>query len=174
MKIKILFSSLFMLLGFAVTGVNAQNNSPVYEKRSGLIILVRHAEKADDSADPELTEAGKQRAQRLIKAIGKYKPGAFYSTNFIRTRETIAPIAQKRKKTVEIYDHRKPQDLVDKMMQSKIKRMVVAGHSNSSPMLANLIMKKEVFQKLDESVYSVIWLIRIKNGKVTKVEVLDY
>lgn len=152
----------------------AQNSSHPYGNKSGVIILVRHAEKADDSSDTELSEAGKQRAQRLIKAIGKYRPGAFYTTNFKRTRDTITPLAQKRGKTVEVYDNRRPQELLDKIVASKTKRFVIAGHSNTIPGLANFITKKEVFKNLNDSEFSVIWLIRIKHGKVTKVELLDY
>lgn len=139
-----------------------------------LIILVRHAEKADDSQDPELSAEGKKRAERLIKAAGHFRPGAFYSTNFKRTRDTLAPLAAKRGKTIEIYDPRRPQELIEKIMQSKTKRFVVAGHSNSVPGLANLISKKEIFKNLDDSEYTIIWLIRIRNGKVVKLELLDY
>jgi 2,3-bisphosphoglycerate-dependent phosphoglycerate mutase len=148
--------------------------APVYAQDK-LIILVRHAEKADDeAADPELSEAGRQRAERLASVVGRYRPGRFYSTNFIRTRETLAPFARKRKKEVKLYNPREPQKLIDEIMQSRTKRFVVAGHSNSIPGLANLITKKELFKNLDESEYTVIWLIRIKNGKVTEVRLLDY
>ena len=139
------------------------------------IVLVRHAEKADSkSQDPELSDEGKQRAERLKKVGGKYKPGAFYSTNFKRTRDTLAPLAAKRKKTVEIYDARKPADLLDTIMKSKYKRHIVAGHSNTVPGLANFIAKKDVFKNLDESEYGVMWVIRIKNGQVVKTEVIPY
>lgn len=151
---------------FVSTNVLAQDKT---------IILIRHAEKADaTSQDPELSDAGKQRAERLIKVGGKYKPGAFYSTNFKRTRDTLARLAAKRKKTVEIYDARKPADLVDTIMKSKYKRHIVAGHSNTIPGLANLIAKKDVFKNLDEPEYGVIWVIRIKNGQVVKTEVIPY
>ena len=139
------------------------------------IILVRHAEKADaTSQDPELSAEGKQRAERLVKVAGKYKPGAFYSTNFKRTRDTLAPLAAERKQQVTIYDARKPAELLDLIMKSKIKRHMVAGHSNSVPGLANFIGKKDVFKNLDESEYGVIWVIRMKNGKIVKTEVLPY
>ena len=139
------------------------------------IILVRHAEKADaTSQDPELSAEGKQRAERLVKVAGKYKPGAFYSTNFKRTRDTIGPLAAKRKKQVETYDAKNQQTLVDAIMKSKFKRHIVAGHSNSIPGLANLIAKKDVFKNLDESEYGVFWVIRIKDGKVRKTEVIPY
>ena len=162
--------SKFFLLGICLSilaiAVSAQDKT---------IILVRHAEKADaTSQDPELSAEGKQRAERLVKVAGKYKPGAFYTTNFKRTRETLAPLAAKRKKQVETYDPRNQQALVDSIMKSPFKRHIVAGHSNSVPGLANLIAKKDVFKNLDESEYGVIWVIRIKDGKVRKTEVITY
>ena len=139
------------------------------------ILLVRHAEKADaTSQDPELSAEGKQRAERLVKKIGKFRPGAFYSTNYKRTRDTLAPLAAKRKKEVQIYDARQPQQLIEEIMKSDTKRFLVSGHSNTIPALANLISKKELFKNLDDSEYSVIWLLKLKDGKVRKFELLDY
>jgi 2,3-bisphosphoglycerate-dependent phosphoglycerate mutase len=167
---KIFFS---IFLGFALFTLG--NMVLVAQDREVTIILVRHAEKADaTSPDPELSDAGKERAQRLVKKIGKYRPGAFYSTDFKRTRDTVAPLAAKRKKDVKIYDARKPKELIEEIMNGKIKRYVVAGHSNTVPGLANLIAKKEMFKNLEDSEYTIIWLIRMKNGKVTKFELLDY
>jgi phosphohistidine phosphatase SixA len=149
--------------------------SQVVQAQTKTIILVRHAEKADaTSQDPDLSAEGKQRAERLAKVAGKYKPGAFYSTNFKRTRDTLAPLAAKRKKTIGIYDARKPAELLDQITKSKIKRHIVAGHSNSVPGLANFIGKKDVFKNLDESEYGVIWIIRMKNGQIVRTEVMPY
>lgn len=154
------------------------NTVIVAQDRELTVILVRHAEKETsemaDKADPALTPEGRERAQRLVKKIGKYRPGAFYSTDYKRTRDTVIPLAEKRNKKVQIYDARQPQELIEHIMQSKTKRFVIAGHSNTIPGLANLITKKELFKNLDDSEYTVIWLIRLKNGKVTKLELLDY
>ncbi len=167
---KTVISMLFLLL----VSAGAIQSAPA-QSRKVTILLVRHAEKADaTSQDPELSPEGKQRAERLIKKIGKYRPGAFYSTNFKRTRDTLVPLAAKRKKEIQFYDARKPQELLDQIIQSKTKRFVISGHSNTIPGLANLITKKELFKNLDESEYTVIWLIRIKDGKITKFELLDY
>ena len=167
---KILFAFLLglSLLTLASFETNAQD-------RKVTILLVRHAEKVDSTGnDPELTTQGKERAERLVKRIGRYRPGAFYSTNYKRTRDTLAPLAAKRKKEIKIYDPRKPQDLIDEIMKSGTKRFVVAGHSNTIPGLANLITKKELFKNLDDAEHSVIWLIRLKDGKVKKLELLEY
>ncbi|NOT48403.1 MAG: histidine phosphatase family protein [Acidobacteria bacterium] len=144
------------------------------QSRDVTILLVRHAEKVDSSQDPELSPDGKLRAERLVKKIGKFRPGAFYSTNFKRTRDTLVPLAARRRKEIQIYDARKPQELIDQIMKSKTKRFVVSGHSNTIPGLANLIAKKELFKNLDDAEYSVIWLIKMKDGKVTRFELLDY
>lgn len=167
---KILHSIFLGLVFFTITSTVL-----AAQDREVTIILLRHAEKeTSEMADPVLSAAGRERAERLVRKIGKFRPGAFYSTDFKRTRDTIAPLAAKRKKLVKIYDARKPQELIDEIMKSSTKRFVVSGHSNTIPGLANLIAKKELFKNLDDAEYTVIWLIRLKNGKVTKFELLDY
>lgn len=145
------------------------------QTREKTILLIRHAEKADAADnDPELSPAGRERAARLIKAIGRFRPGAFYATKFRRTSETLAPLAAKRGKQIEVYDPAKPQELLDRIVSGKTKRSVVAGHSNSIPGLANLITKKEIFKDLDDDEFAVIWLIKLKDGKARKLQILDY
>jgi len=142
------------------------------------IILVRHAEKdsaqAEMSGDPELSVAGKERAERLVDVVRKYKPGTVYSTDTRRTRSTAEPMAKHRHLEIQIYDARKQDDLVKQIMDSKTKRFLIVGHSNTIPALANLIGKKEIFKNLDESEYSVIWVIKIRKGRFYKTEVLSF
>ena len=163
-------ASLLLLLSIACGSAAAQDHKT--------IILVRHAEKEaaamTDQNDPPLAAAGKERAERLKQRVGKFRPGAIYSTNFQRTRETVAPLAAKRHLTVQIYDPSKPQDLLNTIMASNTKRFVVVGHSNTIPPLVNLLTGKDLFKNLQDPEYSVIWVVRMRKGKVTKVEVLDY
>ncbi len=147
--------------------------STVAQKKT--IILVRHAEKADaTSQDPELSAEGKARAERLAKIVKRYKPGAIYSTDFKRTRDTGAPLASRRKLQIQTYDPKKPNELIDMIMKTKTKRFLVVGHSNTVPGLANLLGKKEVFKNLDDAEYGVIWIVRMKDGQVRKTEVTPY
>lgn len=160
---------LIILLSFAA-GLSAQGKKT--------IVLIRHAEKETsemtDQNDPPLNAIGKERAERLVNRIGKFHPGAIYATNYKRTRDTVEPLARKRNKTVQIYDASKPQDLINAIMASKTKRFVIVGHSNTIPPLVNLITGKDLFKNLQDPEYSVIWVIRMKGGKVRKVEILDY
>ncbi len=169
MKNLTLMLLLFLFVGLPVTSTTAQDK---------IIVLVRHAEKAaaqsDMSADPELSAEGKLRAQRLVKKVGKYRPKEIYSTDFKRTRDTVAPLAAKRNVQIQVYDPRKAAELADKIMRSPSKRILVSGHSNTVPSLANLLGKKELFKNLDESEYTVMWVIRIKKGKLAKIELIPY
>src|SRR6476661_663172 len=142
------------------------------------IILVRHAEKETgpmaDQNDPPLSAAGVERAEKLRKVAGKYRPGAVFSTDYKRTRSTVEPIAKKRHVEVQTYDPKNNTELIDRIMKSKTKRFVVVGHSNTIPGLANQITKKELFKNLDDAEYGTIWVIRMKDGRVKKTEVLQY
>jgi phosphohistidine phosphatase SixA len=167
-----LFSPILLaaaITAFFVTGAAAQKKT---------IILVRHAEKdaaqAEMSGDPELSAAGKERAERLVQVVRKYKPGAVYSTDTRRTRATAEPMAKHRHLEIRIYDPRKTDDLVKQITESKTKRFLIVGHSNTVPGLANLLGKKEIFKNLDDGEYGVIWLVKINNGQVKKVEIRTY
>lgn len=166
--ITILFVGLFMVILKAE--ISAQG--------SKTIVLVRHAEKdvspTADKTDPELTPEGRERAQRLLLAVKKYKPHEIFSTDYKRTRETVEPIAKSRKKTIQIYDAAKPNELIAKIMASKTDHYLIVGHSNTIPPLANLLAKKEIFRNLLDPEHSVIWVIRMKKGVVTKIEILTY
>lgn len=160
------------LLFALITAATFFSYSAVAQKKT--VILVRHAEKVDASQDPELTDAGKQRAERLAKIVKKYKPGAIYSTDFKRTCDTAAPLATRRGLKVETYDAKKPAELIDTMMKSKTKRFMIVGHSNTIPGLANLLGKKELFKNLDDAEHGVIWIVRLKDGQMRRIEILPY
>lgn len=169
MKIPSLVAFAFFLFVFSVGEVNAQKKT---------IILVRHAEKdvseTADKNDPVLSAEGVQRSQRLLEKIKRYKPGAVYSTDFKRTVTTVEPIAKHRNLEIKTYDPRKQNELIDDIMKSKTKRFIVSGHSNTIPGLANALGKKDLFKNLDDSEYGAIWIIRINDGQVRKIEILPY
>src|SRR5207302_7571372 len=58
------------------------------------VFIVRHAEKADDSKDAELSEAGRARAEALANMLRDSKIGVICTTEFKRTQQTAAPLAK--------------------------------------------------------------------------------
>lgn len=58
-----------------------------------LLLLARHAEKASESGNPDLTTRGLQRAAALADIAAEWNVGGVYSTDFCRTAQTAQPTA---------------------------------------------------------------------------------
>lgn len=161
---KTLVSILFVLFLLTFTSGNV---SAQYKKLT--VILMRHAEKDisenADTADPELSEAGKLRTQKLAEIALKYKPEIIYSTDYIRTKATVAPLASKLRAMTFIYDPRNLDQMYDAIMSGKYKRIVIVGHNTTTPALANLLLKEEKYKRLDENEYDKIFVVKIKKNK---------
>src|SRR5690606_13518954 len=57
-------------------------------------VIVRHAEKAGGAgSDPALSDAGRERAAALARRLSGTSVAAVYTTDFRRTRDTVAPTA---------------------------------------------------------------------------------
>jgi phosphohistidine phosphatase SixA len=138
-------------------------------------IIVRHAEKdttlADAkmmASDPPLNRIGETRALSLVDKFKAHKINQIYSTNYIRTKATASPIAKAQNLNIAIYDPRKLDSFATQLMSSENtgKAILIVGHSNTSPKLVNLLIKKEQFKDLDESIYDTYWIVTSKNGKL--------
>jgi broad specificity phosphatase PhoE len=169
---RVIVSLLVALCLFAFTAneISAQKKT---------VILIRHAEKdlspEQNSSDPELSAAGKERAQRLITAIKKYKPSAIYSTDYKRTRATAAPLAEKYKITPQIYDPRKLDEIAAAVRDSKARRIVVVGHNTTTPALANMLIGEEKFKALAETEYDKIFVLKFgRDGSLKRIELVEY
>ncbi len=57
------------------------------------VLLVRHAERADNSANTNLSQVGLDRAQALVGVADEAGVAAMYSTDFCRTAQTAQPLA---------------------------------------------------------------------------------
>lgn len=160
---------LIMTIGVLVGFVHAQTST---------YILLRHAEKDTSAAgatmmkaDPPLSEQGKQRAEKLVQVLANYTPDEIYSTNYIRTQSTVAPLSKKFNKSVELYDNKNLKDFSEKLLQLKGKTVVVAGHSNTTPRLVNLLIGENRYPDLDERVYDLLWIVTVAGGKAEVREV---
>lgn len=63
--------------------------------QSTTVVVVRHAEKVDDSSDPLLSAAGSARAQALADALAHAGVSALITTQYQRTRLTAAPLGER-------------------------------------------------------------------------------
>lgn len=133
--------------------------------------VVRHAEKgsiAGMTTDVPLSEAGKLRADALKDTLAGRNIQAIYTTNFLRTRSTAQPLAEKENITLQFY---KPYDTsFIALLKSSRKNFLIVGHSNTIDNLVNELMgMKMVADDLPESRFGDLFVITRK-GKKYKLE----
>ena len=96
------------------------------------VFIARHAEKADDSKDAELSEAGRARAEALANMLRDSKISVIYTTEFKRTQQTAAPLAKALGLTVTTLPAANHAALLAKLRTSTANSLVV-GHGNTIP-----------------------------------------
>ena len=106
------------------------------------IFIVRHAERADagtpaakvSGADPDLSEAGRARAASLAAVLKDAKITAIYVTEYKRTAQTAAPLAQALGIQPIAITSKDVPGLAEKV-RAAAGNVLVVGHSNSVPTL---------------------------------------
>ena len=86
-----------------------------------------------------------------------------YSTNYLRTKNTAAPIALSKQLKIEYYDSFELKDFSELLIDSKQNSLIV-GHSNTVPVLAGLLVD-EPMSPFDESIYNRIYKVVINQGR---------
>lgn len=126
-------------------------------------------------ADPPLSSKGQERAQSLIRKFRKYKISKIYSTNYNRTKSTVLPFANSIGLSIKNYDPRNLKAFADELIkiENQSKTILIVGHSNTSPKLVNLLLGKDIYKDLDESVYNQYWVVKI-NGQRRYAKVVFY
>ena len=158
MKNLLFLFSLLLLLG-ACTSPNSPKT----------IYIVRHAEKQLVGNDPELAYVGGVRAIKLSEILEKENIKHVFSTDYIRTRNTVKPTAEKAGVEIEIYDPNNHDALVEELRKRE-GNILVVGHSNTVSQLANYFVGDgEKFPDLTDLEYDFIYVVTLeKNG--AKVE----
>lgn len=145
-------------------------------------IILRHAEKDTTvagsqmmQADPPLNAKGQERAQTIVHKFKKYKISAIYSTNYNRTKSTVLPLANADGLSINIYDPKQLKTFADelKSQANESKTILIVGHSNTSPRLVNILLGKDAYKDLDESVYNQYWVVKMK-GQHKRAKVILY
>ena len=109
------------------------------------VILVRHAEKVDASADPALSELGQRRAVGLAAVLADAHPGYVITSPLQRTRLTAGPAAEFHSVTIEPvgFDGGTPAHVA--AVAARVRALpddavvLVVGHSNTIPLIARAL-----------------------------------
>jgi broad specificity phosphatase PhoE len=105
-----------------------------------MVILTRHAERADGAAtmgasDPLLSDAGQARALKIALMLADANIKAIVTTEYRRTMDTAAPLAAKIKVSPDVVPAAQLNALVEKIRSHADDTVFVVGHSNTVPMI---------------------------------------
>ncbi|MCP4458381.1 MAG: histidine phosphatase family protein [Cytophagales bacterium] len=134
-----------------------------YAQETTAFILVRHGEKASDGTNnPPLNEDGVRRANDLLDLFASADISAIYSTDYYRTQQTVAPLAAKKDLAVLSYSWNDPKGMLATMLEKYSGGIVViSGHSNTTPFLANILLGKETFEQFDDTDYGNLLILNV-------------
>jgi 2,3-bisphosphoglycerate-dependent phosphoglycerate mutase len=132
--------------------------------------IVRHAEKVDQSSNPDLSPRGYARATSLGGVLKKANIDAVFATEKLRSQKT-AEAAQKVLGSVPIFTYppapqqandpkAEAQWLENQLLVNKGKRLLVVGHSNTVTRMVNTLRGPgSVLLELPEDDYATIFIV---------------
>ena len=131
--------ALFLLASCLALGASPAARADSAHESPVVIFLVRHAETLPSSPEesprnPHLDERGLERAKSLAHLLGDAALTTLFSSDYHRTRETVAPVAGLLGLHVTLYDPGALEEFAAKL-RSTPGRHLVAGHSNTTPQL---------------------------------------
>jgi histidine phosphatase superfamily protein (branch 1) len=157
-----------------------------------VFFLVRHAERAEAPApapppstpaagqkgapphgmmipgDPPLSAAGEQRAAKLAAMLSASGIKAIYTSEFKRTRQTAAPLAQKLNLKPIMAAAKDPAPLVQQLRQLQGNALIV-GHADTVPDIMRQLGVAETVTIGDNDYDNLFVVVRSAAGKATLV-----
>ncbi len=136
-------------------------NEQVSTPKSTTLILVRHAEKWNDTDTSTLTPAGMKRAAKLASFFQNTDINAIYTTPYPRVRMTAIPTAMS--KNIELVDYVPGKmEEIDVMINENIgKTALIIGHKNTIPEILNNYLNTKI-QDLED--HADIFILHIDNS----------
>tara|TARA_R110000850_G_scaffold277086_1_gene422442 strand:+ start:188018 stop:188554 length:537 start_codon:yes stop_codon:yes gene_type:complete len=133
--------------------------------------LIRHAEKDRSNPaneDPALEEAGYERAEKWADIFADIKLDAVYSSSYKRTTQTATPTAKSNGLEITVYD---PHAVYETSFKEDTKgqNILVVGHSNTIPNLANYLLGEEKYSDIPDDVDGRLYIVTVSGETKTAV-----
>ena len=143
------------------------------------VYLVRHAEKADASSDPVLSEAGQARAAALATALADAHPGHVFTSPLQRTGLTAAPTADYHSATPVAVPQDGGAEAHAAAVAARVRALpddavvLIVGHSNTVPLIARALGYAEAAD-MPECEYDRMTVLHLMDEGVAHGEVSRY
>ena len=150
--------NIVLLLFFWIQVTLGQNTITQY-------YFIRHAEKADSSKNPNLSEKGLERAQQWKILFSKIDFDGVYSTDFNRTLQKIQPIVADNNRLLKIYNP-KMMDVEAFKKETHGKTILIVGHSNTIPNMVNQIIKENKYTDIEENQFGNLYIVTLFENQI--------
>ena len=161
---KVLLLTIVLLPLLSCTQEKNTDDTTVY-------YFIRHAEKDrsdPQNKNPELTDKGRERAKKWAAVFKNITFDAVYSTDYNRTRQTATPTAAQNNVDLIMYNPREFDSNAFKN-RTKGKTVLIVGHSNTTPMLVNLISGTKKYPDIEDNNNANLYIVTITNNKATDI-----
>ncbi|WP_456440245.1 phosphoglycerate mutase family protein [Psychroserpens sp.] len=155
--------TLLIIIFISIPSFSQEKNT---ESSTTTYYLIRHSEK--DRSDktnknPNLNEAGTERAKNWSQVFGNVDFDAVYSTNYNRTIETATPTAKSKELEILFYD---PRNLYSEVFAKATsgKTVLIVGHSNTTPVFVNAILGEKKYEYMDDHDNGSLYIVTISEG----------
>jgi len=168
----ILFAS--FLFSTTLFGQSPEVVSVSNDEEISTFYLIRHAEKDRTNPlnkNPDLTTAGHERAIKWREVLGQIQFDAIYTTDFNRTKQTAYPLARAKNLPLYKYDIN-TLNLEAFLKQNNGKRLLIVGHSNTTPQFVNAIIGKETYPQMADNNNSNLYIVTVAKDVATSSLIL--
>ncbi|RTZ03730.1 phosphoglycerate mutase [Flavobacterium bomense] len=151
-KFLALFTLLFLNISFG------QSTTTYY--------FIRHAEKVDNSQNPDLSEKGLKRAEKWNTIFSEISFDEIYSTDYKRTLQTASPTATTKKMKVKLYD---PKNIPIEVFKKETigKKILIVGHSNTIPKFVNQMINQNSFTDIQDKTFGNLYIVIMVDEAIT-------
>lgn len=163
-----------LILFLTLCGPLSAQMQSFQEESTTVYYCIRHAEKDRSNADnknPDLTQAGLERAENWAKVFSTVDFDAVYSSDYNRTQQTAAPTAASKGLEVLSYN---PRDLYNKDFAAATdgKTVLVVGHSNTTPVFVNAVLGEEKYPWMADDNNGGLYIVT-KVGETVSVQIVQ-
>ena len=149
-----------LIISFFVLQISfGQQNTTTY-------YFIRHAEKVDNSQNPDLSETGLKRAALWNILFSEVDFDEIYSTDYKRTIQTASPTATAKNIQIKLYN---PKTInLDSFKKEKLgKKVLIVGHSNTTPKFVNQMINQNLFTDIEDETFGNLYIVTIIDGVIT-------
>ena len=165
-------NNFFVFLIGLILIIRCQDNTARNNQKEAIFYLIRHAEKDrsdPDNNDPILTSDGIKRANHWASYFDTIQLNSIYTTDYIRTKQTIFPVSKLKQITPKIYSIDEL-DINQFITSNQGKRVLISGHSNTTPAMVNKLIGESKYSDMSDSDNKSLYVVNIINSKV-KVQI---